>query len=62
MTIPNKQEFQQVPFNDSLDTDFKDFMNLYKKCTTKLHCFLVIDATLVSYNGLCVRRNLLERI
>ena len=33
--IPNKREFQQIAFNHSSDIDFKDFMNLYKKCTKK---------------------------
>ena len=47
MKIPNKQEFQQTEFNHSSDIDSKDFMNLYKKCTTKLHSFSVIGATLV---------------
>ena len=43
MKIRNKQELQQIAFNHSLDTDFKDFMNLYKKCTAKPYSFLVID-------------------
>ena len=33
--IPNKQELQQIAFNDSSDIDFKDFMNLDKICTAK---------------------------
>ena len=33
MKIPNKQEPQQIAFNHLSDIDFKDFMNLYKKCT-----------------------------
>ena len=36
----------------SLDIDFKDFMNLCKKCTAKPYPFLVIDATLASDNPL----------
>ena len=36
MKNPNKQELQQVAFNHSSDIDFKDFMNIYKKCTAKL--------------------------
>ena len=48
--IPNKRELQQIAFNNSSDIDFKDFMNLYKKCTAKPYSFLVIDATLVSDN------------
>ena len=35
MKIPNKQELQQVIFNNSSDIEFKDFMNLYKKCAAK---------------------------
>ena len=36
MKNPNKQELQQIAFNHSSDIDFKDFMNIYKKCTAKL--------------------------
>ena len=56
MKIPNKQELQQVAFNHLSDIDFKDFMNLYKKCTEKPYCFLVIDATLPSDNPLRFKR------
>ena len=35
MKIPNKRELQQTAFNHSSDIEFQDFMNLYKKCTTK---------------------------
>ena len=42
--------------------DFKDFMNLYKKCTAKPYSFLVIDATLASDNPSRFRKNLLERM
>ena len=54
MKIPNKRELQQIAINHSSDIDFRDFMNLYKKCT--------IDATLASDNPSCFRMNLLERI
>ena len=33
MKIPNKRELQQIALNHSSDIDFKDFMNIYKKCT-----------------------------
>ena len=62
MKIPNKREHQQTAFIHSLDIDFKDFMNLYNKCTAKPYSFLVIDATLASDNLLCLRKNLLEKI
>ena len=35
MKITNKQEPQQIAFNHSSDIDFKDFMNLCIKRTTK---------------------------
>ena len=60
--IPNKQELQQIAFNHSSDIDFKDFINLYKKCTAKPYSFLVIDATLASDNPLRFRKNISERI
>ena len=48
MKIPNKTELQQIAFNHSSDIDFQDFMNLYKKCASKLYSLLVIDITLAS--------------
>ena len=51
-----------IAFNHSSDIDFKDFMNLYKQCTTKPYSFLVIDATLPSDDPSHFRENLLERI
>ena len=36
MKIPSKQNLQQITFNHSSDTDFHDFMNLYKKCAAIL--------------------------
>ena len=33
MKIPNKRKLQQTVYNYSSDIDFKDFMNLHKKCT-----------------------------
>ena len=50
MKISNKRELKQIASRNSLDIDFQDFMNLYKKCTAKLYPFLVIDATLTSDN------------
>ena len=60
MKIPNKRELQQIAFNRISDSDFKDFMNLYKKCTAKPYSFLAIDATLTSNNPLHFRNNLSE--
>ena len=50
MKIPNKRELQQIAFSHSSDIEFKDLMNLLKKCTSKPYSVLVIDATLASDN------------
>ena len=60
--IPNKRERQQIAFNHPSDIDFKDFMNLYKKCAEKQYSVLVIDPTLASDNPSHYRKNLPERI
>ena len=64
MKIPNKREPQQSAFNHLSDIDFKDFLNLYKKCTAKPYSFLVIHAALASDNheNSRFRKNLLEKI
>ena len=59
MKIPNKRELQQIALNHSSDIDFKDFMNIYKKCTKEPCSFLVDDTTLPSDNPLRFRKNLL---
>ena len=60
--IPNKQELQQIAYNHSSDIDFKDFMNLYEKCTAKPYFFKNIYATLASDNSSYFRKNLLEKM
>ena len=47
MKTTNKQELQQIAFNHSSDIDFKDFMNLYQKCTAET---IFVKATLASDN------------
>ena len=59
MKIPNIRELQQIALNNSSDIDFKDFMNIYKKCTTEPYSFLVNDTTLPSDDPLRFRKNLL---
>ena len=59
MKIPNKRELQQIALNHLSDIDFKDFMNIYKKCTVEPYSFLVNDTTLPSDDPLRSRKNLL---
>ena len=62
MKILSKRELQQIAFNHVSDIDFRDFMNLYKKCTEEPYFFLVFDTTLASDNSSRFRKNLSERI
>ena len=39
MKIPNKRELHQIALNHSSDIDFKDFIKIYKKCTTEPYSF-----------------------
>ena len=59
MKIPNKRELQQIALNHSSDIDFKDFMNICKKCTAEPYSFLVNDIILPSDDPLRFRKNLL---
>ena len=60
MKIPNKRELQQIVLNHSSDTEFKDFIKIYKKCTTEPYSFLANDTTLPSDDPLRFTKNLLK--
>ena len=62
MNIPEKTELQKIAFNHSLDINFRDFMNIYKKCTPKPYSHLLVDTTYASDNRLHFRKNFSERI
>ena len=55
--IPNRIELQQIT-NHSSDINTKDFVNIYRKCTSEPYSFLVNDTTLASNNPLRFRKNL----
>ena len=61
MKFSNKKELQQIAINPSSNTDFEDFMNLYKKCSAKPYSFLVNNTSIASDNPLRFTRNLLGR-
>ena len=60
MKILNKRGLKQIALNHSSDIDFKDFMNIYKKCSAEPYSFLVNDTTLPSDDPLRFRKNLLR--
>ena len=59
MKIPNQKEIQSIASNHSSDTEFNNFMRLYKDCTKEPFSFLVCDTTLSSDNPLRFGKNLL---
>ena len=60
MKIYNKRELQQIANNHSADIDYKDFIKIYRKCTTDQYSFLTIGTTLASNNSLRFRKNSLK--
>ena len=60
MKKTNKRELRQIALNHSSDIDFKDFMKIYKKCTTEPYSFLVNDTTLPSDDLLSFIKNFLK--
>ena len=60
MKIHNKRQLQNIAINHSADIDYKDFMKIYRKCTSKPYSFLTIDTTLPADNPLKFRKNLLN--
>ena len=66
MKIWKKPSLRQIGFNHSSNIDFKDLMNLFRKCTAEPYSFSVdvflIDVTLASDNRPSSRKNLLDRV
>ena len=54
--INSKTEIQNIAINHSADIDYKDFVKIYRECTTKPFNFLTIDATLASSDPLRFRQ------
>ena len=62
MKIHNKRVLQHIAFNHSAGIDYKDFMNIYKKCKSKPYSLLNIDTTLTAHNSLLFRKHLLDSL
>ena len=60
--IHNKIELQNIVTNHSVDIDYKDFMNIYRKCTNRSYSFLTIDTISPANNPLRLRKNLLDSL
>ena len=60
MKICNKRELQQIAINHSADTDYKEFLKIYRKCTSELYFFMTIDTTLQADIPLRFRKNIFD--
>ena len=60
MKIHNRRDLQQIAINHSADIDYKDFMNIYRKCTKEPYSFLTIDTKLPADNPMRFRKYLLH--
>ena len=58
--IHSKTKLQQIDINHSADIDHKDFIKIYKKCTSELYSSLTIDTILPANIYLRFRKNLLD--
>ena len=65
MKIHNKTKLRNIAINHSADLNYKDFINIYRKCTIELFFFfffLTIDSTLTANNSSRFRKNLLDSL
>ena len=57
MKIQNKKELKNIAQDNSGDVHFKDFLNIYKNCTSEPYSSMIIDTTLPSGHPKRFRRN-----
>ena len=62
MKSHNKRELQNIATNHSADVSYKDFINIYRKCTSEPNFFLTIDTTLPANNFLRFRKSILDSL
>ena len=62
MKIHNKRELQQIAINHLADIDYKDFLKIYRNCTSEPYSFLTIDTTLPADNPMRFRKNFLDSL
>ena len=62
MKINNRKELQNIAIYHSADIDYKDFIKIYRECTTEPYNFLTIDITLPPNNPLRFRKNLFDTL
>ena len=62
MKINNRTELQNVAINHSADTDYQDFMKIYRECTKEPYNVLTINTTLPASNPLGFRKKMFDSL
>ena len=62
MKINPRKELQNIAINHSADIDYKNFMKIYRECTTEPYSFLTFDTTLPASDPLSFRKNLFDSL
>ena len=60
MKIQSKRELQNIARDNSDDIDLKEFIKIYRDCTSEPYSFVTIDTTLSSSDPMRFRKNFLE--
>ena len=60
MKIQSKRELQNTAQDNSRDTDYKDFLKIYKNCTKEPYSFMTIDTALSSSDPMRFGKNFSE--
>ena len=58
----NKKDLPQIAINHSADIDYKDFMKIYKKCTSEPYSFFTIDTTIPANNPLRFKKSISDSL
>ena len=62
MKMNNRRELQNIAINHSAETDYKDFMKIYRECTKEPVNLLTIDTMLPANDPLRFRKNLFDSL
>ena len=57
MKIHHRRELQQIAIDHSADTDYKNFLKIYRNCTKEPYSFSTINTTLPADNPMRFRKN-----
>ena len=58
--IHNRKELQNIAIDHSADTDYKDFLRIYRNCTKRPYSFLTTDTTLSADDPTRFSKNFLD--